>query len=401
MGDVQFRRLPLFLLAFCALEARLSAATILVLDFHNASQYSDLNWVGESISQTLIEEFAAKGEIALDRATRLEGMRRLSLRPGADFTKATLIRLGQTVDADEICYGSYDVTLPRPDAALKEGDIQISAHILDLRKLHDGPQTLEAGQLAELSRLEAHLSWSLLKYLQPSVKYDETQFLNDHKLTRLDAEESYIRGLLSSNPDQRRKWFLQAAQLDPQFISPEFELGKLALKRKEYKQAIDWLQRVPATYPRYPEARFKMGLAAYGAGDYAAAGNYFRELLKSFPLNEVYNDLGAAENQLGLPVAIDEFRHALDGDPNDPVYQFNLACALLRNNYFDEAAKRLATLVQQAPDDREAGTLLAKAQQRETLPPDAKPLAPERLKDNFDSTAFRQLKSLLKSSARQ
>ena len=400
MGDVRFGRLPTFFLAFCAIPAQLGAATILVLDFHNASQFSDLNWVGESIAQTLMDEFGGKGEIALERSTRLEGMRRLSLRPGADFTKATLIRLGQTLDADEVCYGSFDVTLPRPDAALKEADIQISAHILDLRKLHDGPQTLEAGQLAELSRLEAHLSWSLLKYLQPSVKYDETQFLNEHKLTRLDAEESYIRGLLTTNPDQRRKWFMQAAQLDPQFVSPAFELGKIALKRKEYRQAIDWLQRVPAAYPRYPEARFKMGLAAYGAGDYTAAGDYFRELLKSFPLNEVYNDLGAAENQLARPVAIDEFRHALDGDPNDPVYQFNLAAALLRNNYFDEAAKRFQTFLQQSPDDHEAEALLAKAQQREASPPDAKPLVAERLKDNFDSTAFRQLKSLLKSSSR-
>lgn len=401
MGDVQFWRLLLFLISFCLISTHLSAATILVLDFHNTSQYPDLNWVGESISQTLIEEFAGKGEIALDRATRLEGMRRLSLRRGAEFTKATLIRLGQTLDADEICYGSYDVTLPRPDAALKEGAIQMSAHILDLRKLHDGPQTSEAGQLSELSRLEAHLSWTLIKYLQPSTNYPEDQFLSEHKRTRLDAEESYIRGLLSTNQDQRQKWFLQAAQLDPQFTSPDFELGKLALDHKEYKQAVAWLQKVPATQPRYADARFDMGLAAYRVGDYTAAANYFRELVKTFPLNEVYNDLGAAENQLGLPVAIDEFRHALDGDPNDLIYQFNLASALLRNNYFEEAGKRLQTLVQESPDDEEAASLLLRAQQRETSPPGAKPLAPERLKENFEPTAFRQLKSLLKSNAHQ
>ncbi|MGC2658502.1 MAG: tetratricopeptide repeat protein [Bryobacteraceae bacterium] len=389
------------MLIFCLFSTQLAAATILVLEFNNASQYTDLNWVGESISQTLIEDFAGKGEIALDRTTRLEGMHRLSLRPGAQLTKATLIRLGQTLDADEICYGSYDVTLPKPDAALKEGAIKIVARILDLRKLHEGPQTLESGQLTELSRLEAHLAWSLLKYLQPQNKYAEDQFISDHDLTRLDAEESYIRGLLATNPDQRQKWFAQAAQLDPRFCSPDFELGKLALKRKDYKAAIDWLQKVPSAHPRYAEARFKMGLAAYGAGDYSAAANYFRELVKNYPLNEVYNDLGAAENQLGLPVAIDEFRHALDGDPNDLIYQFNLGTALLRNNYFDEAAKRLKAVVEQSAGDPEAETLLAKAEQREPSPPGAKPLAPERLKDNFDATAFRQLKSLLKQNGRQ
>lgn len=401
MGDVRFWRLPLFLFVVFAITTHLTAATILVLEFHNASQYPDLNWVGESISQTLIEDFGERGEIALDRSTRLEGMHRLSLKPGAEFTKATLLRLGQTLDTDEICYGSYDATLPRTGAPLKEAAIRVSAHILDLRKLHDGPEISEAGQLAELSRLEQHLAWSLLKYLQPAGKFTEDQFFTPRKLTRLDSEESYIRGLLSGSQDQGQKWFLQAAQLDPQFTSPAFELGKLALQRKEYKQAIDWLQHVPATDPRYAQARFIMGLAAYGAADYAAAAGYFRELVKSYPLNEVYNDLGAAENQLGQPVAIDEFRHALDGDPNDLVYQFNLATALLRNNYFDEAAKRLDVVADRTPDDHEAAELLARARRHEPSPSNSKPLAPERLKENFDSTAFRQLKSLLKPNPPQ
>ena len=58
---------PPFYNYFLHSNYHLTADTILVLDFHNASQYPDLNWVGESISQTLIEEFAGKGEIALDR----------------------------------------------------------------------------------------------------------------------------------------------------------------------------------------------------------------------------------------------------------------------------------------------------------------------------------------------
>ncbi len=51
-------------------------------------------------------EFGAANEIVLDRNSRAEGMRRLSVRPGAAFTKATIIRLGQTVDASYVCYGS-------------------------------------------------------------------------------------------------------------------------------------------------------------------------------------------------------------------------------------------------------------------------------------------------------
>ena len=56
----------------------------------------------------------------------------------------------------------------------------------------------------------------------------------------------------------------------------------------------------PATDARYMEARFRMGIAAYQAGDYNAAMGYFKEVANMMPLHEVYNDLAAAEDQLSL-----------------------------------------------------------------------------------------------------
>ena len=84
------------------------AARVLVLQFHNNSEYSDLDWVGESIAETLMNEFGAANEIVLDRTSRTDGMQRLSLRAKALLTKATLIKLGRSVNADYICYGSYE-----------------------------------------------------------------------------------------------------------------------------------------------------------------------------------------------------------------------------------------------------------------------------------------------------
>lgn len=391
---MQLCRLLLFASGFL-FPAIARPATVLVLQFHNDSEYSDLNWVGESIAETLRNEFGAANQIVLGRDARAEGMRRLSLRPDANFTKATLIRLGQTLDADYIGYGSYEITLPAGDTQLKDSSVQVSAHYIDLRKMHDGPELSEAGKLSELSRFEEHLAWESLKYLAPAGNLPLDRFMAPEKLIRLDAEESYIRGLMSSNPEQQQKWFAQAAALQPQFSSPAYELGKLALERKEYRQAISWFQRIQPDNPRYPEARFKMGLGAFGTADYSAAAAYFRELVKSFPLSEVYNNLGAAESELGLAVAIDDFRHALDADQNDPVYLFNLGAALLQNNFYDESAKRLQAVLDRDPDDAGARSLLDRAQRRETNPAGTKSLAPQRLKQNFDETAFRQLKAML------
>ena len=391
---MRFYRLALL---FCSLAAAHAAqsGTVLVLQFHNNSQYSDLNWVGESIAETLRSEFSAANQIVLDRDSRAEGMRRLSLRPDAEFTKATLIRLGQTLDVDYLCYGNYDVDLPADNKELKNSSIRLTGRFLDLRKMHEGPELSEAGKLADLSRYEEHLAWQSLKYLEPGSNLQYDQFVSPQKLVRLDAEESYIRGLLSQNPEQQQKWFTQAALLDTKFSGPAYELGKLFLVHKDYAKAISWFQHIAANDPRYPEARFKMGISAYGATDYTTAGKYFQEVVKAFPLSEVYNNLGAAENQLGLPVAMDNFRHALEVDPKDPTYLFNLGTALLRNNDFDGASKQLQAVVEHNPDDNEATTLLERARQHTPAAPGTKPDVPNRLKQDFNETAFRQLKAML------
>lgn len=400
MKNVKFRHL-LFLAVSFVLALPAHPATILVLQFHNNSEYSDLDWVGESIAGKLMSEFEAANEVVLDRASRADGMQRLSLRPDALFTKATLIKLGQTLDAYYICYGTYETKLPPGDSQLKNSSVQISARFLDLRKMHDSPELSEAGKLIDLSRLEEHLAWGSLNYLEPGAKFALQQFMVPQKLTPVEAEESYVRGLISSDQEQQQKWLAQALLLDRKFTAPAFELGQLALERKDWHQAIRWFQRIPAGDPKYTLARFKMGWSAYSAGNYAASADYFREVSKTAPLNEVYNNLAAAENRLSLPAAIDDFRRALDRDRNDTDYLFNLCLALVKNKYFDEASKRLAELVNRDPDDAEARALLERAQRREAASVNTEPLPPERLKDNFDVTALYQLKGRLPPATAQ
>lgn len=385
------RLLAFFSFLLLAVEPARSA-TILVLQFHNNSKFSDLDWVGESIAETLMTEFGAANEIVLKRASRAEAMRRLSLRTDADYTKATLIRLGETLAADYVCFGNFEIELPAGDAQLKDSSIRISAQFIDLRKMHDGPALSETGKISELSRLKEHLAYESLHYLEPGKALNLDDFISSAKTVRLDAEESYVRGLLSPNKEQKQKWFLQASALDAKFQGPAFELGKLSLEQKQYTQAMEWLRRIEPGDPNYTEAHFKMGLAAYGAGEYAKAAEYFREVVKAYPLSEVYNNLGAAENALGQPQAADDFRHALESEPNNSTYLFNLGLALLKSGSFDESARRFQQLLERDPADTESHALAEQARRHEALSSKA-PL--DRLKSSFNETAFRQLKAML------
>ncbi|HXR78809.1 MAG TPA: tetratricopeptide repeat protein [Bryobacteraceae bacterium] len=390
----------LFLCLFWTPLMHGAAATVLVVPFHNESQNADLNWIGESISETIGTELSASGQIVLDRDARNEGYRRLDLKPDALLTKATLWKLGQTLDADHVCYGAYQISLPTPDAQARDGSIRISARFLDLKKLRDATEFSETGKLADLSRLEEHLAWQTIRYLDPNSSITADQLLKPSNLTRLDAKESYIRGLLSSNDEQRQKWFQQAVALDPQYAQPQYELGKLALSQKQYPLAVKWFAKVPLGDPLYLEAQFRMGLGSYLAGDFRTAETCFRDLSHAVPLNEVFNNLGAAESRLNESTAMADLHHALEGDETDSTYNFNIGLLLYRQADYDNAARYFATVMKRNPQDHEAGTLLARCKQH--TPPDEltnpKLIASERLKKNFDITAFRQLKAMLQSA---
>ncbi len=220
------RRLVLHFLGLCLVCLPARPSTVLVLQFHNSSQYSDLNWVGESIAETLMNEFGAANQIVVNRASRAEATHRLFLRSDADYTKATLLRIGQTVGADYLCFGDFEATLPQPQAPLKSSSIRISAQFIDLRKMHDGPEFSEAGRLTELSRLQEHLAYESLKYLDPKGERKPEDFLGPEKAVRLEAEESYVRGLLSTSRDVSSSGFCRPKRSMPGFPARPLNSGR-------------------------------------------------------------------------------------------------------------------------------------------------------------------------------
>src|SRR6185295_5793959 len=98
----------LILAALCCAETH--AETVLVLPFFNHSQAVNLDWIGESIAESLQDSLFSGGLLVLDRADRLEAYRRLSLRPGAELTRASVIKIGEALDAARVVYGDYQVT---------------------------------------------------------------------------------------------------------------------------------------------------------------------------------------------------------------------------------------------------------------------------------------------------
>ena len=327
-----------FPIVLALLSGALRAETALVIPFFNHSGSANLDWIGESVAETLRDALASEGLLALDRDSRMEAYRRLSLRPGAELTHASIIKIAEALDASRAIYGYYEV-LPAPDSeGRSKGSLRITARILDMKGGAQGPWFGEVGALEDLAAIEERLGWQALESLSPQTAPPEEEFLKARPPVRLDALESYTRGLLAATPDQRRHFFTQAARLDEHYSQPCFQLGKASWEQKEYK-AAGWFQRVARSDPHYLEARFFFGLCRYYVGDFQGAEEAFQEVAAAMPLNEVYNNLGAAQAQRDDSAAIASYRKALEGDDADPDYRFNVGYAQWRLGHFDEAVE--------------------------------------------------------------
>ncbi|MGD0201055.1 MAG: tetratricopeptide repeat protein [Bryobacteraceae bacterium] len=387
----------LLLLAFllCASLGAAPAGTVLVLPFFNQSRSENLDWISESLSQTVREALAARGILVLEREDRAEAYRRLSIRPKAALTHASVIKVAEALDATDVVYGQFDFS-PGPDGVPAErGTLHIAVATLDMTRMRKGPEWVESGALEDLASLESHLAWQVLRFLDPETTPSEEEFLRERPQVRLDAMESYIRGLLAASPAQKHRYFTQAARLDERFSQPNFELGRLYWTSKDYRLAAEWFARVSAAGPRYLEASFLLGLCRYHLGDYAGAQRAFELVAASVPLNEVFNNLGAAQSRRNLPAALESFRKALEGDPADPDYHFNVGYALWKRGQFDAAAASFRAALDRNPDDAQATLMLGRCLQKAGPRLAEASSGLERVKLNYEEGAWRQLKAAL------
>lgn len=365
---------------------------------------ANVDWLGVSISETLRDALELRGLVTLDRDDLREAYGRLGLSLRAPLTEASVMKIGETLDAEQVIYGDFEV---QPATAGAPGDsrgsLKITARILDRRRLRQSAEFTETGAIEDLTTIEAHLAWQALALLAPNLAPQESEFQSLRSPIRLDAEENYIRGLMATSPEQRETFFLQATRLDARFAHPDYELGQIHYQRKEYRQAADWLQKIgPGEVESHPAA-FLLGLALFQSGDYAGAQKALQPIAAAVPLSKVYNNLAAAESRRNLPQAVDDFRKALEGDANDPLYLFNLGYALWKKGDFTGAAEQFRAALERDPDDAMATLLLGRCLKKQGFragdSADARLQGLERLKTTYEERAYRQLKSLLDAPA--
>jgi tetratricopeptide (TPR) repeat protein len=330
---------------------------VLVLPFDNRSGQANLGWIGDSFPYTLDQRLTSAGFLTIGRDDRQYAMEHLGLP--ADFrpSRATTIRIAQTLDADFVVLGSFNVINPEsPDSR-----IEVQAQVLEVNQLRMSAPLKDSSELSRLFDVENAIAWKVAGRMDPHFAVAEQTFLAAAGGVPLSSFENYIRGTSAPTSDERLKRLEAAVAGTPSYTAALLALGKEQYAASKFEAAAATLAKVPPTDRMALEANFYRGLARFNIARYAEAASAFAFVAASLPLPEVVNDEGVAASRQGKDAAA-LFVQVIAADPNDADYHFNLAVALLGRSDIAGATREVEQALKLHADDPEATELLTRLQ---------------------------------------
>jgi tetratricopeptide (TPR) repeat protein len=384
------------LLLFGSLPAPVQAATqtgpdapasggrlVLILPFENRSGQSNLSWIGDSFPDTIDQRLNSAGFLTITRDDRIYALDHLGFPQDFKPTRATTIRIAQTLDADYVVVGSYTVNNDR---------INVQAQILSIKQLSMSQPLDDSSELPRLFDVENAIAWKIARDIDPHFSIAQQTFLSAAGGVKLSSFENYIRGVAATNPQERIKRLQAAVQETPNYPAALLALGKAQYAQLDYDHAATTLAKVPKTDRLALEANFYLGLARFNSARYADAESAFAFVASRLPLPEVVNNQGVASSRQGHN-AVPLFQRASTADPSDPDYHYNLAVASVREGDFATAQREIDETLKLRPNDPEATQLRTRiaAGRNGTANFDAL----ERIRRTYSEASFRQAAFLL------
>jgi tetratricopeptide (TPR) repeat protein len=365
---------------------------LLVLPFDNRTGQPNLEWVREAAAVTLTMRFASAGFQPTSRADRMYALDHLGLPQGFQPSRASALKLAQTLDADSIVVGSYTT----------DGTgIVAEATLVDVPDLRMMPEVSARGEMKDLVAVFGELAWKLTKQLDPQFNVAEETFAAAGNGVPLTAFEQYIRGITEPDQAERLRHLQNAVKLSPEFGQAWMALGREDYNGQQYQDAADAFAKVDRNGTDGLEASFYRGLSLMFSGDYPHAELAFADAARVLPLAEVMNNEGVAVSRQGKD-GTSLFIQAAAADPNAADYHFNLAVSLKREGNLAGALNELTQCLKLRPNDGEALALdaawkgkpeTAAANGAASADASADPL--ERIVRTFDEAAFRQAAAML------
>jgi len=349
-----------FILAFFLMVLALplfAFQSVVILPFSNQSNEQQLYWLGEGFAESLSEEMFLKDAHLLQRPERKAVYEELRIPYTGDLSRATMLKLGKKLNANYLVFGSYN---------LKDKQLSVEARVIRISSSKLSGPIRASGPLDHLYDVQTGIREGLKQYFVSEKIHPAEQQTFANQSVPLHAYEQYIKGLLETTDSERIKFFQRAIDTVPGYTQALYRMGVALERLQRHKESNEFLQRTAFPGPLQSKVDFLSGLNLYSLKDYEGAYQKWLALSKTNPDAEVFNNIGIAlMRKNDFQAAPWYLNQAVELDPKNENYHFNLAASYLQEKNDVNAIFHFREAIEYSPSDYQAFYFLAKLLERQ------------------------------------
>lgn len=313
IGRLAAMLLPL--LAFRAVLAAPSPAPgFLILPFENTADDATLAWLATGLALHTGEHLKTHGAAVVDdedRAVLLEGN---GIPAGASITLASSLELGRSMRARPAGVRPGRLLLGRFN--VQEGQITLSARLIDLGSEQARPWIERQGRLKDLMEVHASLAEALARDADLPGGRGHAKLIEPPLL----AFETYCRGMAEGDARRRLTLLRRALQEFPGYPTASYQAAALLVRAERWDDAAEILHAATSDAAPYQSEYHLLDAAiALQRHDAAVAADAAQKALEVADSARGHALLGRA--RVGLAdrdAARGELEKAIAIDPSDP-----------------------------------------------------------------------------------
>lgn len=273
-------------------------------------------WLGEGASILVGEGLSSLGVPALGRDDRVEAFEKLQLPMSPALTRATMIRVGEIVGATEVVFG--DVHLGTR--------LDVRARTIQITTGRELPAVTDQADLADIFKMFSRVAGRLGAVAGRTAATPAVT-----TALPLETFESYVKGLVAATPAAQQRFLESAQRQAPADGRILMALWSVYREQGLHDKALAAANAVPPSAALVRRARFAVGLSLIDLKRFDGAFKELTALYDTRHAAAVSNALGVVQLRRGAGAvggpATTFFARAVDEDPANPDYLFNLGYA--------------------------------------------------------------------------
>jgi len=301
-------------------------------------------WLGEAAAILLADELDARGVRALSRPDRVAAFARLQLPFVATLTRATMLRVAELVGASDLVVGEVRLG----------ARMTVTARIITVDSAQQRPEIVEEGSGTQMYAIFERVAARLVP---GSERADRRMHLP------LGAFEPYVKGLVAPTSAAQERFLEQARQQAPSNDRVLLALWEMYASQAAHEKALAVAQAVSRQAPLDRQARFCAALSMIELRRFNDAFALLQALHGEAASPVLSNAMGVIQLRRGSTPQTGQpsyfFTRAVDEDPENSDYLFNLGYAYAKGRDVDAALYWLREQVRFDPTDGEAHLVMS------------------------------------------